>query len=91
MIVRLLGIRLAWLDDTDPVIAEEVVGARKFDLGHVTSDTVFLCDRADQSSSRGGARGSCLGSMACLAFRVIESRILFHVAMRIVARYATDA
>jgi len=51
--VCLLGIRLARLDNTDPVIAEEVVGAGKFDLGHVTGDAVFLCDRAYHGSAPG--------------------------------------
>ena len=87
----LLRIRLTRLDNTDAVIAEEVVGARKFDLGHVTGDAIFLCDRAYRGSALGGDCEFRLGGMTCMAFRVVECRILFHVAMRIVARDATDA
>ena len=55
------------------MIAEEVVRAGKFDLGHVTSDAILLGDRA----ARGLAAGSLCGfrpcGMTCLAFRVVES------------------
>src|SRR5690242_15669101 len=49
----LLRIRLARFDDTDSVIAEQVVGTWKLDLGHMTRGAIFLCDRAYDNSARG--------------------------------------
>src|SRR2546426_10361 len=88
-------IRLTWLDYPDPVIGERVVRTPDFVLRHVAVDAVFCGHLASRRVRRrfskdSRRRGRGEGHMTRGAFRIVRLRLATHLAMRIVARQATD-
>src|SRR5437667_5900882 len=78
------GIRLAWRDHADLVIAEEIVRPRDLVLGHVTGYAVLRCFRARLRPPGTGAARALSRGVAREASSIVKRRRLFNLLMRIV-------